>query len=189
MQIHEGRNLIETINPATGEKLASYPLISWDQALEVAKGSNETYKKWRTLDLSDRAAYIGSIAKSLRNKKAQYADMITKEMGKPIVQSEDEVEKCAWTAELYAQNAQEWLQDDPAKTEAKDAYVTFDPIGVVLGVMPWNFPFWQAFRAAIPAMLAGNTFILRHSNTCPGSGLAIEESMVNAGLPEGLSER
>lgn len=186
VQVQREKNTVETVNPATGEKLAAYPLISWKEALEVARKADETYRtKWKVLNVSERASFTGSIAKSLRTKKSEYAKIITQEMGKPIVQSENEIEKCAWTAELYAQNGAEWLKDQPAKTDAKESYVTFNPLGVVLGVMPWNFPFWQAIRAAIPAMLAGNTFILRHSNTCPASALAIEESIVNSGFPEG----
>lgn len=146
-------NMIETINPAKGEKLASYPLISTQKAMEAARKANDTYRnKWSILSLSDRASYISSIAKSLRGKKTQYAKIITQEMGKPIVQSENEIEKCAWTAELFAKNAEEWLKNDPMKTDAKNAYVTFNPLGVIVGIMPWNFPFWQAFRTAIPAM-------------------------------------
>ncbi len=185
--MHEERNVIETMNPATGEELASYPLISVEKAMEAASKANDTYRhKWSVLSLSDRAVYIGSIAKLLRAKKAEYAKIITTEMGKPIVQSENEIEKCAWTAEVLAKHGEEWLKDEPTETDAENAYVTFKPLGVILGVMPWNFPFWQALRAAMPAMLAGNTFILRHSNTCPACALAIEESIISAGFPDGV---
>jgi acyl-CoA reductase-like NAD-dependent aldehyde dehydrogenase len=187
MQAQMERNMIETINPATGEKIAAYPLIAAEKAMDTARKANDVYRhKWSVLGVSDRASYIGAIAKSLRAKKAEYAKIITQEMGKPIVQSEIEIEKCAWTAEVLAKNGEEWLKDDPAETNAENAYVTFQPLGVVLGVMPWNFPFWQALRAAMPAMLAGNTFILRHSNTCPACALAIEESILNAGFPDGV---
>ncbi len=107
-------------------------------------------------------------------------------MGKPISQSEAEIEKCASTAEVYSQNSEKWLQDEIAETDAKRSYVTHEPLGTILSIMPWNFPFWQAFRFAIPALAAGNTSLLRHSNLCPGSALAIEESFKNAGLPEGV---
>jgi acyl-CoA reductase-like NAD-dependent aldehyde dehydrogenase len=182
-----GRNVVETINPATGEKLATFPLIAMEKAMDAAGNANDAYRnKWRVLSLADRASYIGSIAKSLRERKDEYGKIITQEMGKPIVQSENEIEKCAWTAEVLAKNAEVWLKDDLAETDAENAYVTFQPLGVILGVMPWNFPFWQALRAAMPAMLAGNTFILRHSNTCPACALAVEESIVNAGFPDGV---
>lgn len=105
-------------------------------------------------------------------------------MGKPISQSEAEIEKCAWTAEVYAENGPSWLADEAGKTDAKLSYVTFEPLGVILSIMPWNFPFWQAFRFGIPAILAGNVSILRHSNVCPGSALAIEGSFRDAGFPE-----
>jgi acyl-CoA reductase-like NAD-dependent aldehyde dehydrogenase len=178
---------IDTVNPATGERIASYSLFSWDEAADVARSADQTQRNvWSLLGLSDRTSYIRSVAKSLRSKKGEYSRIMTEEMGKPIVQSEAEVEKCAWTAEVYAENAERWLEDDPAETDAEKSYVTFNPLGVVLAVMPWNFPFWQAFRAIIPAVLAGNAVILRHSNTCPGSALAIEESIKNAGLPDGV---
>lgn len=126
------------------------------------------------------------LANALRKKKKEYSTLITSEMGKPIVQSEAEVEKCAWTAEVYAENGEDWLAEEIAKTDAKLSYVTFQPLGVVLSIMPWNFPFWQAFRFAIPALLAGNGSILRHSNICPGSSLAIEESFQDAGFPDDI---
>jgi succinate-semialdehyde dehydrogenase / glutarate-semialdehyde dehydrogenase len=107
-------------------------------------------------------------------------------MGKPITQSEAEVEKCAWTADLYAEKAVEWMKDELSKTDAVKSYVIHQPLGVVLSIMPWNFPFWQAFRFAIPAILMGNTSVLRHSNVCPGSGLAIEEVFRNASFPDGV---
>jgi acyl-CoA reductase-like NAD-dependent aldehyde dehydrogenase len=181
----EEKSVFETINPATGQKFATYRLISSKEASEVAKKVDSAYRnEWSLLRLSERASYMRAIAKSLRSKKREYSIIMTEEMGKPIVQSEAEIEKCAWTAEVYAENAERWLENEPAKTDAEKSYVTFNPLGVVLAVMPWNFPFWQAIRAIIPAMLAGNTVILRHSNSCPGSALAIEGSIKNAGFPE-----
>ena len=100
--------------------------------------------------------------------------MITAEMGKPITQSETEIEKCAWGAEVYAQNAEKWLEEEKIATDAKLTYVTFEPLGTVLSIMPWNFPFWQALRFAIPAVTSGNTVLLKHASICTGSSLAIE---------------
>jgi acyl-CoA reductase-like NAD-dependent aldehyde dehydrogenase len=111
---------------------------------------------------------------------------MTMEMGKPISQSEAEVEKCAWTAEVYAENTESWTSDELYQTDAALSYVTLQPLGVVLSIMPWNFPFWQAFRFAIPALVMGNTSILKHSNACPASSLAIESAFREAGASEGV---
>ena len=111
---------------------------------------------------------------------------MTIEMGKPILQAESEIEKCASGAEYYSENAEKWLQDEVVATDAKSSYVSYEPLGVVLSIMPWNFPFWQALRFAIPTLIAGNTSILRHSNVCPASALKIEEAFKLAGFPEGV---
>jgi acyl-CoA reductase-like NAD-dependent aldehyde dehydrogenase len=177
---------IETVNPANGEKLASYKLQSTEEALGVAKRAKEAYSKWSNLSIAEREQYLRSLAKALRSKKSVYANLMTSEMGKPITQSEAEVEKCAWAAEVYSENAEAWLQDEFAKTDSKLSYVTYQPLGVVLSIMPWNFPFWQAFRFAIPALAAGNTSLLRHASICTGSALAIQEAFEIAGFPEGV---
>lgn len=178
--------VFETINPATGEKLASYELFSNEKAISAVNLAATAFPKWRKLPLAERADYLRKLAKALRAKKSEYARVMTLEMGKPIAQSEGEVEKCAWSAEVFADNGAKWLADDYAETDAKQSYVSFDPLGVILLVMPWNFPFWQAMRVAIPTLLAGNVCVLRHSNVCPGSALAIEDAFRSAGYPEGV---
>ena len=177
---------IQTVNPATGEKTASYEIYSEEKALGVAKKAHESFQKWKRLPIAEREQYLKYLAGALRSKKSEYAKLMTIEMGKPITQAEAEVEKCAWAAEHYAENADKWLADEFASTDAKMSYVSFEPLGVVLSVMPWNFPFWQALRFAIPSLVAGNTTILRHSNVCPGSALAIEQVFSDAGFPEGV---
>jgi acyl-CoA reductase-like NAD-dependent aldehyde dehydrogenase len=142
--------------------------------------------EWRETSIEARVDYLRKLAKVLRQRKGEYARIITSEMGKPISQSEAEVEKCAWTAEVYAENGPKWLADESGKTDAKLSYVTFEPLGVILSIMPWNFPFWQAFRFGIPAILAGDVSVLRHSNVCPGSAQAIEESFRAAGFPDNV---
>jgi acyl-CoA reductase-like NAD-dependent aldehyde dehydrogenase len=177
----------ETVNPATGETIKSYNLQSTEKAAGVAKKAKETfYTNWREKSIEEREEYLRSLAKVLRQKKSSYSEIMTTEMGKPISQAEAEVEKCAWTAEVYAENAKKWLEKEFATTDSKESYVEFDPLGVILSVMPWNFPFWQAFRFAIPTLVAGNVSILRHSNVCPGSALAIQEAFEDAGFPEGV---
>ncbi|MGI0092099.1 MAG: NAD-dependent succinate-semialdehyde dehydrogenase [Nitrososphaerales archaeon] len=178
---------IQTLNPATGEKLASYELYPEERALGAAKRAFETFEsKWSKLSVGEREDYLKKLAAALRSKKSDYAKTMTLEMGKPITQAQAEVEKCAWAAEYYSENAEKWLEEEFASTDAKQSYVKFEPLGVILSVMPWNFPFWQAFRFAIPAIVAGNTSLLRHSNVCPGSALAIEEAFKLAGFPEGV---
>ncbi len=178
---------IQTVNPATGEKIETYELLSTEEALQSAKKAHTTFQdKWKTLSVGERSDYLRKLSIALRSKKDEYARIMTSEMGKPISQSLAEVEKCAWTAEVYADRSEKWLEDEAAETDAKKSYITLEPLGAVLSIMPWNFPFWQAYRFAIPALVAGNTSLLRHSNICPGSALAIEESFRDAGFPEGV---
>ena len=178
------QQLVEPVNPATGEKLASYELLPEQKAFDAAKRAGRAFESWRKLSVEQRSDYLRKLASALRSKKNDYARIMTLEMGKLISQSESEVEKCAWTAEVYADNSENWLREEYVQTDAKLSYVEFDPLGVVLSIMPWNFPFWQALRFAIPTLVAGNTTLLRHSNVCPGSALAIEEAFKNAGFPE-----
>ena len=180
------KQAVETVNPATGEKLASYPMMSREDTMKVAKEVKGAFEKWRRISISERAGHLLELARVLRNHKNAYARLMTSEMGKPITQSESEVEKCAWTAEVYAQRTEKWLEDEVATTDAKLAYVTFDPLGTVLSVMPWNFPFWQALRFAIPALTAGNTSLLKHASVSTGSSLAIEGAFREAGYPESV---
>ncbi len=178
---------VETVNPATGEKIGRYRMHSRTGAiLRAGKAASAFESVWKKISIEERSESLRRLAKALRNKKEEYSVLITKEMGKPISQSVAEVEKCAWTAEVYAENGGTWLADELGKTDAASSFVTFQPLGVVLSIMPWNFPFWQVFRFAIPAILAGNTSILRHSNVCPGSSLAIEGSFHDAGFPDGV---
>jgi acyl-CoA reductase-like NAD-dependent aldehyde dehydrogenase len=177
---------IETTNPATGEHLESYPIFSDDKVAQVVKKARAAFEKWRRLSVDERSDYMRKLARALRAKKNVYAKLMTLEMGKPISQSESEVEKCAWTAEYYAEKTKSWLAEEYVETDAKSSFVEFDPLGVILSVMPWNYPFWQVLRFAIPTVVAGNTSILRHSTACPGSALAVEEAFENAGFPGGV---
>ncbi len=181
------QSFVVTVNPATGEKIARYRMHSEAEATRRARKARSAFEAmWMKSSIKERSDHLRGLAKALRKKKREYSILITSEMGKPISQSSAEVEKCAWTAEVYAENGEAWIADELAETDAKLSYVTFQPLGVVLSIMPWNFPFWQALRFAIPAILAGNTSILRHSNVCPGSSLAIEESFRDAGFPDGI---
>src|SRR5712692_7420009 len=155
------KGYIVATNPATDEAVAKYKLMSFGQALSKLRQARVAYARWSKTPLTERGELLRNLARVIRAKKAVQAKLITTEMGKPISQSEAEVEKCAWTAEVYAENAQKWLEDELGSTDAQLSYVTFQPLGVILSMMPWNFPFWQVFRFAIPALVAGNTTVLR----------------------------
>jgi succinate-semialdehyde dehydrogenase/glutarate-semialdehyde dehydrogenase len=178
--------VLRSIDPATGRELASFPEAD-EAALETAldKAWSARYD-WRDGGIGMRAALMRSVAGVLRADKSRYAAMLTTEMGKPIVEAEAEVEKCAWTASWFAENAEQLLADEPVESTATESYVRFQPLGVILAVMPWNFPFWQAFRAGLPALSAGNVMLLKHSSNVPQSALAIEEVFREAGVPEGV---
>jgi succinate-semialdehyde dehydrogenase/glutarate-semialdehyde dehydrogenase len=178
--------VLRSIDPATGRELASFPEL--DQAgIEAAvEKAWATRHGWRDAGIEIRAAILRSVAGVLRADKQRYAALATSEMGKPIIEAEAEIEKCAWSAAWIADNAARLLADEPIESTASESYVRFQPLGVVLAVMPWNFPFWQAFRAGLPALAAGNVMLLKHSSNVPQCALAIEEVFREAGAPEGV---
>lgn len=181
------KKTFSTVNPATGEKIETYEYQTVEEAKRVVDLSNRVFRNaWKNTSKSQRAELFRSLAKVLRSGKTEYAKTITSEMGKPITQSLSEVEKCAWSAEIFADNVENWLEDKVVATDAKRSYVTFDPLGVILSIMPWNFPFSQVFRFSIPAILAGNTTVLKHSQICTGSALAVEKMFELAGFPRGV---
>ncbi|MFQ5908234.1 MAG: NAD-dependent succinate-semialdehyde dehydrogenase [Thermoplasmata archaeon] len=174
----------ETINPATGNVLRVYETMSRDAVFDIAQACHAAFLKWRDLDVRERGPYLRRLADVLRKNTERYARLITSEMGKPITESRAEIEKCALAAEVFADRGPEWLRDESLEADGKMHVVSYEPLGVVLSVMPWNFPFWQALRFAIPTILAGNVSILKHSNTVPECALAIEEAFGEAGFPE-----
>jgi succinate-semialdehyde dehydrogenase/glutarate-semialdehyde dehydrogenase len=178
--------ILRSIDPASGQEIAHFPELDAagvESALARAWGSRHA---WRDVGVDMRAALLRSVAGVLRADKARYAGLLTAEMGKPIVEAEGEVEKCAWSATWIADNAARLLADEPMESSATRSYVRFQPLGVILAVMPWNFPFWQAFRAGLPALAAGNVMLLKHSSNVPQSALAIEEVFREAGVPQGV---
>ncbi|AKB25618.1 Succinate-semialdehyde dehydrogenase [NAD] [Methanosarcina sp. MTP4] len=136
--------------------------------------------------MEERVRYIARAAGVLRQNKRVYAEVITKEMGKPIRESLSEIEKCAWACEYYAENAAGFLKDEVVETEAEKSYISFEPLGVIFGIMPWNFPFWQVFRFVVPALAAGNVCLLKHASNVPGSALEIQKVFLEAGLPDNV---
>src|SRR5437660_6294157 len=178
--------MLKPIDPATGRELASFPEAD-EAAIESALTRAWTSRHpWRDAGPGMRASLMRSVAGVLRTDKSRYAALLTTEMGKPIVEAEAEIEKCAWTANWLAENGERLLADEPTESIATESYVRFQPLGVILAVMPWNFPFWQAFRAGLPALIAGNVMLLKHSSNVPQSALAIEEVFREAGVPEGV---
>lgn len=178
--------MITAINPTNGRELARYELHD-DAFVDAALSAAATAQKtWRKVPIKDRVGLLQGMAKALRANKSRYAEMITLEMGKPIVEAEAEIEKCAYNCDFYAEHAPRYLADEHLQSNASESVVAFDPLGVVLAIMPWNYPFWQFFRFAAPAFAAGNGAILKHANNVPRCALAIEEVMTEAGCPDGL---
>ena len=178
--------VMQAINPATEEVLKTYDEFSPGQVDSALQQVYDRQKQWRTTSFAERAAGLKALAGVLRAEKAHFAGTITAEMGKPIVEAEAEVEKCAWNCEFYAENAQRFLTPEHIDIGVTESYVAFEPLGVVLAIMPWNFPFWQVIRFLAPALMAGNTAVLKHASNVPGSALSIEEAVKKAGLPDGV---
>ncbi len=177
---------ITTINPATGEVIKEYPLMPPEEVLKVSKEAHKEFLEWRQLSIGDRIPYFKELASVLQSNKEKYAHLITKEMGKPLKESIAEVKKCAWCAEIYAENGEQWLQEEVLEADGKEHKVIYQPLGVILSIMPWNFPFWQAFRFGIPTLIAGNASVLKHARNVTGCALAIEEAFREAGFPRNL---
>lgn len=174
---------ITSINPANGEKIRDYEERTPEQVTAAIAAAHEAFSSWRRVDFDDRAKLMRSAAGSLRDNATDYATLMANEMGKPVTQGRAEIEKCAWVCEYYADNAAEFLEPELVETDATRSLVSFQPLGVVLAVMPWNFPFWQVFRFAAPALMAGNVGVLKHASNVPGCALAIEEVFESAGFP------
>ncbi|MFA5417945.1 MAG: NAD-dependent succinate-semialdehyde dehydrogenase [Bacteroidales bacterium] len=176
--------MITSINPATQQKMKDYPHLSSSQLNILLDENHHAYLKWRNASYRDRGKLFLNLANILRERSDELALLITSEMGKILGESKAEIEKCAWICEYYAENTESLLKSEPMTSDASSCYVRFDPLGTVFAIMPWNFPFWQVFRAAVPTMMAGNTFVLRHARNVPGCGEAIEKLFIEAGFPQ-----
>ena len=175
---------IQSVNPFTEKVMKEYGLMTGTELDEQVEKSRRAFRSWKELSVNERAAMIKRLGDHLRAEKRKYAEFMTREMGKAIKESLAEVEKCAWLCDYYAENAERFLQPEEIKTEAKKSYVLFQPLGVVLAIMPWNFPFWQAFRFGIPAVAAGNVVLLKHASNVPTTALSIEDAFTAAGFPK-----
>lgn len=176
---------MKSVNPATGKLLRSFDELS-DAELEARlERAARTFAAYRTTPFPERARMMARAAEILTADRARFAEIMTLEMGKPILAAVAEVEKCAWVCRYYAENAERFLADEEVATDAERSFIAYQPIGAVLAIMPWNFPFWQVFRFAAPALMAGNVGLLKHASNVPQSALAIEEIFRRAGFPEG----
>src|SRR2546429_2630282 len=177
---------ITSINPATGEVLGTFP-EAWGAELERILGrAVAAFRDWSRCPVDARTGPLGEAARLLRERKHRYARTMALEMGKPLAQGEAEAEKCAWACDYYAEHAEQFLAPVVRPTDARTSYVRFDALGPVLAIMPWNFPFWQVFRFAAPALVAGDAGPLKHAPNVSRCALEIEQLLREAGFPEGL---
>ncbi|MFC6940996.1 NAD-dependent succinate-semialdehyde dehydrogenase [Salinirubellus sp. GCM10025818] len=176
---------MDAVNPATGERIDTYEEHTGDDADAALDRATEAFEEWRERPLREREELLASAAEVLRENEERYAEIMTREMGKPITQARSEVEKCAWVCDHYAENASAYLNPEPHPSPpGSDVETVYDPLGPVLAVMPWNFPFWQVFRFAAPYLTAGNVGLLKHASNVPGCAMAIEEVFREAGYPD-----
>lgn len=177
---------IASINPINGEKIKDYSEYSSSEVLSILDKVHAEFLAWRATSLKKRIESFLNVASILRADKVHFAKLMALEMGKPIAQGYSEIEKCALTCHYYAEHAEVFLKDECIQTEATESFISYQPLGIILAVMPWNFPFWQVFRAAIPAVMAGNAVVLKHSSNVPACALAIEDIFKQAGFPVNL---
>jgi len=177
---------ITSVNPATGQVIKQYQEHTPQDVEAALQQADRAFQAWRRVPFPERAARMKAAAKILRERVEPLARLMADEMGKPLAQGRSEIEKCAWGCEYYAEQAERLLAPEPVKTDAAKSYIAFEPLGVILAVMPWNFPFWQVFRFAAPALMAGNVGVLKHAANVPGCALEIERLFRDAGFPDGV---
>ncbi len=177
---------IQSINPATGVEIRTYDEMGFEPVDGIIDQAHEAFLAWRETSFAERAGLLSATGEILREDKDTYARLMSDEMGKPINEGRAEIDKSAWVCDYYAENAASFLAPEPIETDASKSLVRFEPVGVVLAIMPWNFPFWQVFRFAAPSLMAGNAGLLKHSSNVGGCALAIEEIFQRAGFPTAL---
>ncbi|MBY5161267.1 NAD-dependent succinate-semialdehyde dehydrogenase [Salsipaludibacter albus] len=178
--------MLTTINPTTGQQVATWETHDADQVTTALARSWDAFGDWRSAGLARRTEVLAAAADELDRRRDELAELMVTEMGKTLAAAGSEVDKCAWACRHYAEHAAGYLAHDVIETDAARSYVRFDPLGPILAIMPWNFPFWQAFRALAPALAAGNTMLLKHASNVPGCAMAIEEVLTAAGAPDGV---
>ncbi len=178
--------MIKSINPTSGETVLTYKAHSEQGIEKIINSIDKSWHHWRNTSFSHRSGLMQNLSSLLRSKKETLAQLMALEMGKVKKEGIAEIEKCAWVCDYYAQNAEMFLENERIETEATKAFISHQPLGTVLAVMPWNFPFWQVFRFAAPALMGGNAAVLKHASNVPGCAIAIEELFREAGFPENI---
>lgn len=176
---------IESVNPYDGKPLGKYSLFTEKDISEVLGKADQAFQDWKNESVEHRSGLLKQLAKALLKNKVTHAQLMSNEMGKPFNQGIAEIEKCAWACDFYAKNAVRFLADDLIETEADESFISYDPIGCVLAIMPWNFPFWQVIRFAAPTLTAGNTVILKHASNVSGCASVLQQLFLTVGYPEG----
>ncbi len=176
---------ITTVNPATGEDITTFSAMEKDQVVELVRKAKRAFPEWKK-DYEKRRSYIYNLVEHLKKNKTELAKIATSEMGKALKESVGEVEKCAWALEFYADNGDSFLSDEVLNTDARKSFLTFEPLGVIGSIMPWNFPYWQALRFAAPCLMAGNVIVMKPSRVTMQSGIEIEKAFTDSGIPEGV---
>lgn len=179
------KNTINTTNPFNNKSLNSYTLFTEQQVQNSLELADSCFSTWKKTSVSERTSLLSVLGDLLNKNKAEFSELMTLEMGKPISQSRAEIEKCITLCDFYETNAESFLADDIIETEAEESFISYDPLGTILAVMPWNYPFWQVLRFAIPTVTAGNTVLLKHASNVTGCALAIQELFEQAGYPKG----
>jgi succinyl-CoA reductase len=176
---------ITTVNPTTGEDIANYSAMDKNQVFDLVGKAKRAYPEWKK-DYEKRRSYIYHLVEYLKKNKTELAKVATTEMGKPLKESIGEVEKCAWALEFYADHGDSFLADEVLNTDARKSFLTFEPLGVIGSIMPWNFPYWQALRFAAPCLMAGNVIVMKPSRITMQSGIEIEKAFTESGIPDGI---
>ena len=176
---------IATVNPSTGEEIKTFSAMDKDQVFDLVKKAKRAYPEWKK-DYEKRRSYIYNLVEYLKKNKTELATVATSEMGKPLKESIGEVEKCAWALEFYADHGDSFLSDEVLNTDARKSFLTFEPLGVIGSIMPWNFPYWQALRFAAPCLMAGNVIVMKPSRVTMQSGIEIEKAFTESGMPDGI---
>jgi len=178
--------MFKSINPYNDEAVYEFEEDSHAELSEKISKADKSFSPWKKVSMKDRANLLLSLAEKLKSQSNELAKLATLEMGKPIMQAKSEVEKCAWLCEHYAENGSKYLADQKAESDGSKSWVSFEPLGVILGVMPWNFPYWQAFRFAVPTILAGNTALVKHASNVQGCAGEIQQIFESSGFPKGV---
>ncbi|HKI87749.1 MAG TPA: aldehyde dehydrogenase family protein, partial [Draconibacterium sp.] len=178
--------MMKSVNPASGEVVQTHEIYSGKGVEKIINSVDKNWHQWRSTSFFHRSQLMQNLSSLLKTKKEELARLMALEMGKVIKEGIAEIEKCAWVCDYYAQNAESFLESETITTEASQSFVSYQPVGTVLGVMPWNFPFWQVFRFVAPTIMGGNTAVLKHASNVPGCAMAIEELFREAGFPDNV---